>query len=465
MDGRLTGLILAERDDAGFKSQTPKILHPLLGLSLLRMTADAVRAVGPGRTIVAAGIPVESVEAAMAGYPAKVLGLSAGKDSSAFVRALRKEWTGNPDGDILVVPADMPAVSPALLRDLVSRHRRRGYACTMLWADIARPENVRKQTFSRFVEDGKSIPSVTHPHRVPTGIFVFRAEDLLKVLSRAAKAGPAGRFDPAAAFSLLAASNRPMGVFLAPEPDDVRRIRTRYDLGLAAERLRLRKIKSLAESGVTVLSPSSTWIDWAVAIGPETVVYPGAVIEGPTVIGRNCRIYPNAHIFGSTIGDDVHVLGSTVIDEAILENDVRIGPFARVRMQTVLRSGSRVGNFVEMKKTDFGPRSKAMHLSYLGDSEIGEAANIGAGTITCNYDGVNKNRTVIGAGAFIGSGSELVAPVRIGRGAYVAAGSVITKDVADDALAIARGHQVEKPGWASDRRDKIAAAKAANAKK
>ncbi len=217
MDGRLTGLILAESDDAGFKSKTPKILHSVLGLSLLRMTAD-VRSGGRSGAGPSSRpeFLVESAEAAMAGYPAKVVGLSAGKGLAAFVQVLRKECAGNPDGDVLIVPADVPAVVPALLRDLVARHRRRGYACTMLWADIGSPGYAQKPTMARSVEDGKSVPTVTHPHRVPTGIFVFRAEDLLKFLSRAAKAGPAGRFDPAAAFSLLASSKTPDGGFPGP---------------------------------------------------------------------------------------------------------------------------------------------------------------------------------------------------------------------------------------------------------
>jgi len=465
MDGRLTGLILADGGDAGFKSETPKILHPLLGISLLRMTAEVLREARPARVIVAAGIPVARAEAELAGYPAKVVGLSSEKGPAAIARLLQKELKAPGSGDILVLPADIPLIKPSLLRALTVHHRRRGYACTMLWMDVENAERANGESASRPAEAGKSVPAVPQSHRIPTGVFIFRSEDLLKVLPRAVKASPAGRLDPAAAFSLLASSGRPMGVFLAPDPQDVRRIDSRFELGLQADRMRLRKIKALADSGVTILSPATTWIDWTVDIGPESVVYPGAVIEGPTTIGRNCRIHPNAHILRSTIGDDVHVYGSTVIEEATVESDVRIGPFARVRMQTVLRSGARVGNFVEMKKSDFGPRSKAMHLSYLGDSEIGEAVNIGAGTITCNFDGVNKNRTFIGAGAFIGSGSELIAPVRIGRGAYVAAGSVITKDVSDDALALARGHQVEKPGWAAERRAKIAAEKAAASKK
>ncbi len=463
MDNRLIGLILAGGDEGGFKSKTPKVLHSLLGTSLLRLTAEAVGRAGPARMIVV-GLARDLASAEMAGLPAAIVEKTNDKGPAAAVRSARKEWAKNLDGDVLIVPSDVPLVESAVLRALVSRHRKKKYAGTMLWADAAAPANAEGRIPVRETEEKSDVPADRLPRRIPTGIFIFQARELARVLPRALKPGHKGGSDLTAAFGLLASTGRPVGVFLAPDPEDVRRIVSRFDLGRASDRMRLRKIRALAEDGVTVLSPASTWIDWNVKIGPETVVYPGAVIEGPTVIGRNGRIYPNAHIVRSVIGDDVHVLGSSEVEDATVENDVRIGPFARVRMQTILRSGSRVGNFVEMKKTDFGPHAKAMHLSYLGDSEVGEAANIGAGTITCNYDGVNKNRTTIGAGAFIGSGSELVAPVRIGRGAYVAAGSVITKDVGDDALAVARGRQVERPGWAAARRAKLEKAKRSGSK-
>ncbi|MCX6566211.1 MAG: bifunctional UDP-N-acetylglucosamine diphosphorylase/glucosamine-1-phosphate N-acetyltransferase GlmU [Candidatus Aminicenantes bacterium] len=463
MDNRLIGLILAGGDEAAFKSKTPKVLHSLLGTSLLRLTAEALGEVGPARLIVA-GLPRDLVAAEVAGLTVTIVEKTKDKGPAAAVHSARKEWARDLDGDVLIVPADLPLVESAVLRALVSRHRKKGNAGTMLWADAVASGGSEKRIPVREIEDESDFPADHPSRRIPTGIFVFRARELARVLLRVIKPGHKGASDLTAAFGLLAAAGRPVGVFLAPDPEDVQRIVSRFDLGRAADRMRLRKIRALAEGGVTILSPASTWIDWNVKIGPETVVYPGTVIEGPTVIGRNGRIYPNAHIVRSVIGDDVHVLGSTVIEDATVENDVRIGPFARVRMQTTLRSGSRVGNFVEMKKTDFGPRSKAMHLSYLGDSEVGEAANIGAGTITCNYDGVNKNRTIIGSGAFIGSGSELVAPVRIGRGAYIAAGSVITKDVEDDALAVARGRQVDKPGWAAARRAKLQKEKSGGSK-
>lgn len=441
MDDRLVGLVIGGGNESGFKSKIPRILHPLLGTPLVRLAVEAVRDVRPAKLVVSSGLPPERAAAELAGLPVTIVGPGKGREILDAVSAGRREWAADPGADVLAVPADIPLVPSAVLRALVSRHRRKGCAATMLWMD--------DPAFA----DGADA------RRTPTGVFVFQAGDLARVLPGVLKSARKGASDLTAAYERLAAGGRPVGGVPAPEAGDLLRVATRHDLALAGGRLRDRKMRALAAAGVTVLDPASTWIDWTVTIGPDTVVYPGTVIEGPTAIGRDCRIYPHAHIIRSVLGDDVHVFASSVIDEAVLESDVRIGPFARIRMQTRLRTRSRVGNFVEMKKTDFGSGSKAMHLSYLGDSEVGPAANIGAGTITCNYDGARKNPTVIGAGAFIGSGTELVAPVRIGRGAYVAAGSVITKNVADDALAVARGRQIEKPGWAAARRAKIQAEK------
>jgi bifunctional UDP-N-acetylglucosamine pyrophosphorylase/glucosamine-1-phosphate N-acetyltransferase len=219
------------------------------------------------------------------------------------------------------------------------------------------------------------------------------------------------------------------------------------EVGLVAGRMRERIGLALARRGVTLLDPDSAWIDGNVEVGPRTVIYPSVVIEGPSRVGADCRILPNVHIMASKLGDRVKVLSSSVLEDCVLEDDAQVGPFSRLRPKTRVCSGAKVGNFVEMKNTVFGPRSKAQHLSYLGDSRVEEDVNVGAGTITCNYDGFSKNPTHIGAGAFIGSGTELVAPVKVGRGAYVAAGSTITKDVAADSLAIGRARQVEKPGW------------------
>jgi bifunctional UDP-N-acetylglucosamine pyrophosphorylase/glucosamine-1-phosphate N-acetyltransferase len=249
----------------------------------------------------------------------------------------------------------------------------------------------------------------------------------------------------------LTKAGKKVGFYECPEPEEVLPVENGANIGRTAGLLRERKNDALARRGVAFLDPHSAWVDWDAEIGPRTVVYPFVVIEGATRIGADGRIYPHVHIMNSTLGARVKVLSSTVMEDTILEDDVQVGPFSRFRPKTRVCSGAKVGNFVEMKNTVFGPRSKAQHLSYVGDSRVEEDVNVGAGTITCNYDGVSKNPTHIGAGAFIGSGTELVAPVKIGRGAYIAAGSTITKDVAAGALAIARARQVEKPGWVLER--------------
>jgi len=227
------------------------------------------------------------------------------------------------------------------------------------------------------------------------------------------------------------------------------------DWSRAASILTRLKVAELEKQGVIFLSPEETWIDPEVQIGRGSIVYPWVIIEGRTRIGSQCHLYPHSHIIDSQLSDGVKVFSSTVIEGSRLEEAVQVGPFSRLRPETRLKAGSRVGNFVEMKKTVFGQESKAMHLSYLGDAQVGDRVNIGAGTITCNYDGEKKNKTTIGRETFVGSGTELVAPVKIGRGAYIAAGSTITDNVSPEALAIARARQVEKKGWARKRRELI----------
>jgi bifunctional UDP-N-acetylglucosamine pyrophosphorylase/glucosamine-1-phosphate N-acetyltransferase len=230
--------------------------------------------------------------------------------------------------------------------------------------------------------------------------------------------------------------------------EEVVGVNDRYELALACDVLRKRKIESLTSNGVTVYDPKTTWIDFDVRIGRDTILYSSVILEGKTIIGRGCEIYPFSHIIDSKIGDRTKVLTSTVVEKSTLEKDVRIGPFTHLRPNSILKQGAKAGNFVEMKNTVFGEGSKAGHLSYLGDAEVAQNVNIGAGTICCNYDGEKKSKTVIEEGAFIGSGVELVAPVRIGKKAYVGAGSTITKNISPESLAVERGKQIEIKDWA-----------------
>jgi bifunctional UDP-N-acetylglucosamine pyrophosphorylase/glucosamine-1-phosphate N-acetyltransferase len=323
-----------------------------------------------------------------------------------------------PDCDVLVVPAHLPLLRDRTLKALLRTHRAKGYSLTFL---------------SGAEETGLA------------GVLGLRSADVFPLLSGISRARGRAGFETLAL--RLTKAGKTVGFTVCPEADEILPAADGVAVGRAARLLGERKNRALARRGVVFYDPASAWIDWDAEIGPRTIVYPSVVIEGATRIGADGRIFPHVHIMNSVLGARVKVLSSTVMEDTVLENDAQVGPFSRFRPNTRVCAGAKVGNFVEMKNTVFGPRSKAQHLSYVGDSTVEEGVNVGAGTITCNYDGVAKNPTFIGAGAFIGSGTELVAPVKIGRGAYIAAGSTITKDVTAGALAIARARQVEKPGW------------------
>jgi bifunctional UDP-N-acetylglucosamine pyrophosphorylase/glucosamine-1-phosphate N-acetyltransferase len=307
----------------------------------------------------------------------------------------------------------------------------------------------------RVIADAEAGPSDLTIPEVDASVYAARIVDILSVPASPRYRRAAGHLDVAAAFVPVFQAGGRVEAFMTPAPADIFRVGACADLARAGALLRDRINAALMESGVNLADPATAWIDEQSRIAPDVDIAPFVVIEGATTIGRRTKIGPGCHIIRCTIGEDAVVSAHSVMEDAVVESRVTVGPFARLRARTVLRSGSHVGNFVEMKATDFGPGAKAGHLSYLGDSEVGAEANIGAGTITCNFDGFRKNKTRIGPGAFIGSGSELVAPVSVGRGAYVAAGSVITKDVSPGALALARGRQCEKPGWAKARRARI----------
>jgi bifunctional UDP-N-acetylglucosamine pyrophosphorylase/glucosamine-1-phosphate N-acetyltransferase len=418
-------LILAGGKSSRFRSRTPKALHPVLGKPVATLVLDAVRALKPSRTFAVVGDWGEEFTRSLAGAGVELIRQKEDLGTGGAVFSARRALTAEAERDILVIQSNLPLLTGPTLKALLGTHRKRGYSETVLCA-----------------------PGT--PFDIPLGslscaVCAFKVRDLLKALGKIRRQS-GGSFPLSDAVGLLARSRR-SGVCLARKAGELFEVGTRYDLALVAAFLHLRKIRALALKGVSFLDPASTWIDLDVRVGEETVIHPSVIIEGNSRIGKDCRIHPFVHIRNARIGNRVRIFGSTDIEDCVLEDDSQAGPFSRLRPKTVVRAGARVGNFVEMKNTVFGPRSKALHLSYLGDSEVGEDVNIGAGTITCNYDGVRKNRTTIEDGVFIGSGTELIAPVKVGRKAYVAAGSTITKDVAPEALAVARARQVEIPGW------------------
>jgi len=459
MKKSVSALVLAAGEGTRFRSETNKVLHPLLGKSMIRLVLESVQGLKPRTIHLVVGHQREAVMAETLPLGIEYVHQSERKGTGHAVSAARGVLSKSRAGDVVILPGDLPLVRASALKALLAFHWKRGNAASVLSAELDDPSGFGRivrgdEAGLRIVEEMEADSRLRKIKEVSAGIYVFDVGELLWALPKVKKSGKKGEYYLTDVIAVMASAGKKTGVFKTPDPEDVIQINSRRDLSRALGALRDRKIGELADSGVTILDPASTWIDLEVEIGRDTVIYPSVVIEGRTVIGARGRLYPGCHIIDSRIAEDVTVFGSTVIEKSTIEDHVTVGPFARLRPKTILRAGAHVGNFVEMKNTDFGRDSKAGHLSYLGDTEVQENVNIGAGTITCNYDGLRKNKTVIEAGAFIGSGSELVAPVKIGRGAYVAAGSVITKDVSPGALAIARGRQSEKEGWAKRQKEK-----------
>lgn len=453
MREKILALILAAGKGTRFKSEKNKVLHPLMGKSMLHWVVDSVSRLKPEGIYVVVGYQKEEVlkepfqKNVHFVSQERQLGTAHAVQSA---EAVLEKWPGK---SVLIINGDLPLITPETLKPLINLHEKERNALTFLSADVDDPKGFGriargKDKTIRIVEERDATSSELKIREINAGIYMFRVKDLFQVLPKISNANKKREYYLTDAIEIMASERKKIGVCKAANAEEIVGVNDRYELSRVAKVLRDRKIRSLAEDGVTVYDPETTWIDVDVLIGIDTVIHSSVRIEGKSVVGANCTVYPFVHLVNARIGNNVKILSSTMIEESVIEDDVRVGPFSHLRPKTVLKKGSRIGNFVEMKNTVFGPYSKAGHLTYLGDAEVKENVNIGAGTITCNYDGREKHKTLIEDEAFIGSGTELVAPVKIGKGAYVGAGSTITKNVSPDSLAVSRGKQVEKRGWA-----------------
>jgi bifunctional UDP-N-acetylglucosamine pyrophosphorylase/glucosamine-1-phosphate N-acetyltransferase len=446
-------LILAAGQGTRFKSEKIKVLHPMLGKSMLQLVVDCVQKLKPEQIYVVVGYQKDEVMKEIASpkvsfvYQQKQLGTA--HAALAAKNVLEKEK----EKDILVIYGDMPLITASTLKHMLSFHRREGNSLTLLSAELENPEGFGRLIRSenhivRIVEEQEATPSQRRIKEVNAGVYISRVRDFFQALSKISNLNHKGEYYLPDVVEIFIQQKKKIGAYKASRLEEIEGVNSRLEIAKAVDILRKRKIQQLIEGGVTFYDPQTTWIDLEAKIGGDTIIYSSVIIEGKSKIGSHCQFYPFVHLINSRVGNRVKIFGSSMIEESVIEDDARIGPFAHLRPKTVIKSGSKVGNFVELKKAVFGPRSKAAHLSYLGDCEIEEDVNIGAGTIVCNYDGRRKHKTHIEAGAFIGSGTELVAPLRIGKKAYIGAGSTITKDVSPGALAVERSKQKEKKGWA-----------------
>jgi bifunctional UDP-N-acetylglucosamine pyrophosphorylase/glucosamine-1-phosphate N-acetyltransferase len=307
---------------------------------------------------------------------------------------------------------------------------------------------------ARIVEERDASPAEREIREINSGIYAFAAEGLFAAVRAIGSNNAQREHYLPDLVAIFGARNRSVETTLAPSADEIAGVNSRRELAEVGRILRQRKNDALMVAGVTIEDPATTYIDPGVVIGPDTILHPGVTLEGQTTVGSSCEIHTGVRIVESRLGDRVTVFDHCVIGDATIGDDARVGPFAHLRGHAELREGARVGNFVELKHTVLGAGSKAMHLTYLGDATIGRKVNIGAGTITCNYDGTKKTATVIGDGAFIGSDTQLIAPVTVHPDAYVGTGTTVREDVPSGALAVSAGKQRNIEGWVAGRRKK-----------
>ena len=447
----LTAVILAAGESTRMRSSRPKALHLLGGRRLIDYPVRVARALG-ARVVLVVGRGAGDVRAAVG--EALDLAYVEQKERLGTGHALLQARGACDDGAdaVLVLPGDQPLMSEAMLRALVEHHRATGAAATLLTAEVGDPAG-----YGRVVrEGGRPVAIVEHRdataaqkeiREIGTSTYCFDPKRFWPALDRLTPQNEQGEYYLTDVVALLSKDGAPVEALAAPHPEECMGINDRKQLAEVAATLRRQTLERLMGAGVTILDPAATYVDDSVSVGADTVIYPGVVLEGATVIGTECVVGLGSQVSGSRIGDRVTLRPYCVLSDAVVEDEAQLGPFCNLRPQSHVGVGAKIGNFVELKKARIGRGAKVPHLSYVGDASVGDRANIGAGAITCNYDGVAKHETVIGAGAFVGTNSSLVAPVTIGEGAYVGAGSVITKDVPPGSLAVARARQETRADW------------------
>ncbi len=445
------------------RSSLAKVLHHAGGRTLIENVIGAAQGLKPAQLLAIVGHQADEVAAVVNALGAQTIvqqpQRGTGHAMQVARRAIRKSAKL-----AIVVPGDAPLLRTETLSALLDTHRRGEAAATILTAEIADPSGYGRTVrdsegrVQSIVEDGKATPEQRAINEVNSSIYCFTLAKLWPCLAALRPNNMHRELYLTDAISMLRERNERVLAYVAADANEVLGCNTRAHLADIDRIFRARKTAVLMDSGVTIYLPETVIVDPEVTVGADTIIDPGVRLLGRTRIGGNCRIGAGSILFDMRVDDGVTIFPSCNLASSRVYARAQVGPFARMRPGAEIREGAHIGNFVEVKNSVIREGAKAMHLTYLGDATVGREANVGAGTITCNYDGVAKHHTEIGSRVFIGSDTALVAPVRVGDGAYVAAGSVITENVPSDALGIARGRQANKLGWARERRREIASA-------
>jgi bifunctional UDP-N-acetylglucosamine pyrophosphorylase/glucosamine-1-phosphate N-acetyltransferase len=456
---RVAIAIMAAGKGTRLKSKHPKVLHEVGGKPILAHVIAAAQKVVPAKNIfVIVGHEAERVREALAGTGVNFVLQAEQRGTGHALMAARDVLMGY--DQVIVLSGDAPLITAETIGKLSDFHAAGKATMTLLSADLDNPfgygrviRKGRGAEVEAIVEEKSANSRQKKIREINSGFYAFDAPALYQHIHQLSTANPHGEYYLTDMAEVFHRARRRVAAIKTEDAGEVLGSNTRAEMMMLDARLRLAKCRELLDAGVTVLYPHTCVIDSDVEVGADTVIEPFVQLLGRTKIGSDCQIRSYSVIENSIVGDRVTIKPGTMMEDSRVHADAVIGPYTHMRPGTEVGEGAHVGNFVETKKVKLGKGSKANHLTYLGDAEIGEGVNIGAGTITCNYDGVNKHQTVIEDGVFVGSDSTLVAPVKIGRGAYIAAASCITEDVPADALALGRARQSVKAGWARTKRE------------
>jgi bifunctional UDP-N-acetylglucosamine pyrophosphorylase/glucosamine-1-phosphate N-acetyltransferase len=451
---KIAVIMLAAGKSTRMKSSLVKVLHPIAGQPMIKYSLEVVKKIKPEKTIIVIGYQADKVRSALGDDPSLVFVDQPDQLGTGHAVICTRPALADFHDTVLIICGDVPLLRRETLQSLLSYHEDKGSHLTVLTTRVPEPTGygrVCKDTLGgivRIVEEKDATLTEKLIREVNTGIFCVDADFLFSALEKIGNANAQGEYYLTSIVDVAAQSGVHAYYHIAPDCNEVMGINNRLEMSRASEQIKKQILEALMIDGVTIVDPACTYIEKTVKIGKDTVVYPNCNLRGRTAIGEECLIDTGCVITDSTVGNRVTMKPYSVLGEARVMDEASIGPFANLRAGSLVEGGAKIGNFVETKKAHVGKGTKIAHLSYIGDAVIGENVNVGAGTITCNYDGEKKHQTVIEDGAFIGSDTQFVAPVKVGKNAYVGAGSTITKDVPAGALAVSRVKQEIIPGYA-----------------
>ena len=455
-------VILAAGKGTRMKSELPKVLHPVGGEPMIVRILRTAGRFQPVTSTVVVGHMADTVRASLKAFPNAGTVLQEPQLGTGHALLQAAPPLRGQSGTVVLLYGDVPMLSAETISRLVAHHHATKAAATVITAHLPNPTGLGRIVrehgkLARIVEERDATPEQKKITEFNSGIYAFELDGLFDALGRISTANAQGEYYLPDLVGIFRGDGKTVETLVLEDPDELRGVNSRAELALMNAQVRDQRNAAVMAAGVTLVDPTSAWIGPDVEIGPDTTIHPNVYLEGATRIGARCEIHAGVRVINSTIGDGTVVQNYCVVRDSAIDQNVAMGPFSHIRPDSKVAAGAHIGNFVELKKTSLGPGAKANHLAYLGDATVGAKVNIGAGVITCNYDGVHKHQTVIDDGAFIGTDSQLVAPVRVGKEAYVAAGSTITQDVPDGALAIGRGRQENKAGWVTRRKGKAPA--------